>query len=97
MHRCWLANCHLRCLQPQAATRQAFRCVQLIIREEYPHHCHLHMMYEQRTSSVAERLHGVLDSMDAQYVDFGSVQRTVRVQYAVRCLVRCLYAAVKGT
>jgi hypothetical protein len=34
---------------------------------------------------------------DAQYVDFGSVQRTVRVQYAVRCLVRCLYAAVKGT
>jgi hypothetical protein len=35
--------------------------------------------------------------MDAQYVDFGSVQRTVRVQYAVRCLVHCLYAAVKGT
>jgi hypothetical protein len=34
---------------------------------------------------------------DAQYVDFGSVQRAVRVQYAVRCLVRCLYAAVKGT
>jgi hypothetical protein len=39
----------------------------------------------------------VVESWDAQYVDFGSVQRTVRVQYAVRCLVRCLYAAVKGT
>jgi hypothetical protein len=38
-----------------------------------------------------------LKNWDAQYVDFGSVQRTVRVQYAVRCLVRCLYAAVKGT
>jgi hypothetical protein len=53
-----------------------------------------------RVSSIPVKptgMQALVETWDAQYVDFGSVQRTARVQYAVRCLVRCLYAAVKGT
>ena len=52
---------------------------------------------ELQVTLLVSRVAGsIICSRDAQYVDYGSVQRTVRVQYAVRCLVRCLYAAVKG-
>jgi hypothetical protein len=61
-----------------------------------PRVCSRYLQAAQNTKNHQVNKHKVLHR-DAQYVDFGSVQRTVRVQYAVRCLVRCLYAAVKGT